>query len=120
MLALNTSEVVALTTDAEGVARVGGTRVTLDTVVGAFYDGATPEDIVEQYPTLALADVYQVLGFVLRHTEETDQYLRERRQYAEHVRRENETRFAPHGIRQRLMNRRLLSVSPAYAPTGGR
>lgn len=37
---------VPLDTDRDGVFRVGGTRVTLDTVVGAFTDGATPEEIV--------------------------------------------------------------------------
>jgi hypothetical protein len=32
--------------DADGVMRVGGTRVTLDTVVGAYEEGATIEDIL--------------------------------------------------------------------------
>jgi hypothetical protein len=35
----------------DGVVRVGGTRVTLDTVVIAFEQGATAEEIVLQYPS---------------------------------------------------------------------
>ena len=35
---------IPLQTDADGVVRVGGTRVTLDTVVAAFADGATAEE----------------------------------------------------------------------------
>jgi len=35
----------------DGVVLVGNTRVTLDTVVAAFLEGATAEEIVEQYPS---------------------------------------------------------------------
>ncbi len=55
-------EPIPLETDADGVVRVGGTRVTLDTVVAAFNEGATAEEIVSQYPTLHLADVYAVIS----------------------------------------------------------
>lgn len=41
--------------DADGVVRVAGTRVTLDTVVAAFEEGATAEEIAQQYPSLAFA-----------------------------------------------------------------
>jgi len=54
---------VPLSTSPKGVVRISGTRVTLDTVVGAFLDGATPETIAQQYPSLQLADVYAVLGY---------------------------------------------------------
>ena len=37
------SERVPIQTDADGVIRVGGTRITLDTVVAAFDAGATAE-----------------------------------------------------------------------------
>ena len=58
---------VPLAMGADGVIRVSGTRVTLDTVLAAFREGATAEEIVQQYPSLALADVYQVIGYALRH-----------------------------------------------------
>mgnify|MGYP001771000444 CR=1 FL=1 len=46
------TETVPLTTDADGVIRVGKTRVTLDTGVSTFLDGATAEEII--YPYLSL------------------------------------------------------------------
>ena len=51
------SEPVPLSTDADSVIRVGNTRVTLDTVVSAFREGATAETIAEQYPSLSLDQV---------------------------------------------------------------
>lgn len=69
--------------DADGVLRIGGTRVTLDTVVAAFRDGMTAEAIVEQYPSLGLADIYLVIGCFLSHQAEVDAYLEGRRQVAD-------------------------------------
>ncbi|MBV9125952.1 MAG: DUF433 domain-containing protein [Planctomycetes bacterium] len=101
-----TAEPAPLTSDADGVVRVGSSRVTLDTVVTAFHEGMTPEGIVEQYPSLRLAEVYSVIGYVLHHLEEVETYLRERRRFAEAVRQENEARFDPVGVRDRLLARR--------------
>ena len=100
------AEPVPVHIDATGVARVGGTRVTLDTVIGAFNDGATPETIAYQYPSLTLADIYAVITYYLRAREEVDVYLAERQAKSEQVQRENEARFDPNGIRTRLLARR--------------
>jgi uncharacterized protein (DUF433 family) len=100
------NEPLPLATDPDGVVRVSGTRVTLDTVVASFRQGATAEEIVQQYPTLPLGDVYAVLGFLLRRETDVDQYLRARGADAEAVRLENERRFPPAGIRERLRLRR--------------
>ena len=102
-----TIETVPLQTDADGVIRVGKTRVTLDTVIAAFAEGATAEEIVQQYPSLDLADVYQVIGYYLRRTSEVEAYLQQRRAQAETVRKQNESRFDPQGVRDRLMARRV-------------
>jgi uncharacterized protein (DUF433 family) len=100
------SQTVPVVADSDGVLRVVGTRVTLDTVVDAFRDGATAESIAEQYPSLTLADVYTILGYYLGHQAELDQYLQRRRQAAEQARQENEARFSPLGVRDRLLARR--------------
>ena len=100
------AEPVPLTTDANGVVRIGRTRVTLDTVIGAFLDGATAEEITYQYPSLHLADVYAVIAYYLRRPSEVDAYLQRRKQQAESVRKQNEARFDPHGVRDRLLARR--------------
>jgi len=101
-----TQEPVPLAVDPDGVARVGGTRVTLDTVVAAFLDGATAEEIVSQYPALDLADAYAAISYYLRHRSEVDSYLRERAEQAQAVREEAERRLSPEGIRARLLARR--------------
>ena len=67
-------ESAPLEADAHGVLRVGNTRVTLDTVVTAFLEGCTPEEIGEQYPSLQIADIYLVIGYYLRHKTEIDAY----------------------------------------------
>jgi uncharacterized protein (DUF433 family) len=100
------SEPIPLETDADGVVRVGGTRVTLDTVVAAFKEGATAEEIVYQYPSLNLADVYSVIGYYLQRQADVEAYLHRRRQQRDMVRAQNETRFDPQGIRERLLARR--------------
>ncbi len=100
------SETVPLVTDIDGVIHVGETRVTLDTVIAAFLDGATAEEISQQYPSLDLADVYSVIAYYLRQRAEIDTYLQRRREQAEKIREENESRFDPSGIRDRLLARR--------------
>ncbi len=99
------TEAIPLAADADGVVRVGKTRVTLDTVITAFTDGATAEEIVQQYPSLNLADVYQVIGYYLRRPSEVEAYLQQRKAQAGTVRRQNEARFDPQGVRDRLLVR---------------
>ena len=86
--------------------RVRGTRITLDTVFEAFREGATAEEIVQQYPSISLADVYQVIGYCLRHSSELEAYLSERRATARTTRERNESTWPPDGIRDRLLARR--------------
>ena len=106
MTVLTTTETIPLATDTDGVIRVGKTRVTLDTMVMAFADGATAEEIVQQYPSVPLADVYYVIGYYLRRQGEVEAYLSRRQQQAAEIRKQNESRFDPAGIRGRLLARR--------------
>ena len=106
MIPSSATEVMPLEVDAHGVVRVGKTRVTLDTVIAVFSDGATAEEIVQQYPSLHLADVYYVIGYYLRRSAEVEAYLQQRRMQAETVRKQNESRFDPQGVRDRLLARR--------------
>jgi uncharacterized protein (DUF433 family) len=99
-------EPVPLTIGEDGVVRVGRTRVTLDTVVAAFDEGATPEEIAQRYPTLDLPDVYSVVTYYLKHPEDVRDYLIARQRDSERVRRDNERRYPPLGVRERLLKRR--------------
>lgn len=99
-----------LRVDEHGVVRVGPTRVTLDTVMFAFHDGASPEEIVDRYPSLALADVYATIAYYLRHRDAVDTYLLQRQRQAEQVRRWNEQRFPELNVASWLRSRRLEDV----------
>ncbi len=106
MSSTETTERVPIHADADDVIRVGGTRVTLDTLVAAFDTGATAEEIVQQYPSIPLADVYSVIAYYLRHQAEVRSYLSQRHQRAAQVREQNERRFDSSDLRDRLLARR--------------
>ncbi|MFW6012443.1 MAG: DUF433 domain-containing protein [bacterium] len=105
MAQLAKTEPVPLQEDAEGVIRVGGTRVTLDTVLTAYMKGSTPEQIAQDYSVLDIADIYAAIAYYLRHREEVEEYLLRRREVAEAVRREFQERFPSEGLRERLVGR---------------
>lgn len=107
------SDPVPLHMDEHGDVRVGGTRVLLDLVIHAFQEGATAEEIVDRYPTLALADIYSTIGYYLQHRDEVDHFLRERERQGEELRALIEARQGDsQGLRQRLLARqRRLPVA---------
>jgi uncharacterized protein (DUF433 family) len=59
----------------EGGWRLSGSRVSLDSIVHAYWEGHSPEAIAEDFPTLSLEQVYGAIAFYLRHREEVDRYL---------------------------------------------
>ena len=95
------TEPVPLEKDADGEIHVGGTRVTLDTIVRVFEEGATPEEIARRYPSLHIADVYVALGYYLRHRVEIEEYFRDRQEQADKARKLNEARYASSKLRIR-------------------
>jgi uncharacterized protein (DUF433 family) len=101
-----TTDPIPLAAGADGVMRVRGTRVTLESVLAAFAEGASAEEIAQQYPSITLADVYQVIGYYLRHASELEPYLAARRQNVRETRTSNESKWPPEGIRDRLLARR--------------
>jgi uncharacterized protein (DUF433 family) len=107
MIASETIDTIPLAMNNDGVIRVSSTRVTLDSIVTAFQNGATAEEIAQQYSSVPLGDVYQVIGYALRHPEEVEAYLLRRRQEAQAMKAENERRWSPDGVRDRLLARRL-------------
>jgi uncharacterized protein (DUF433 family) len=88
-----------------GVIRVAGTRVTLDTVIGAFKRGATPEEIAQDYSAVPLPDVYAVITYYLRHRPEVEEYLERRVREHRELRREVESRPGYQEFRERLLAR---------------
>lgn len=105
MSAVPVLEPVPLSFDADGVIRVTGTRVPIDTVVEAFETGATAEEICADYSVLRLEDVYAILTYYLRHKAEIDRYLAGRRAQATEVRRQNEAGGTWQDLRRRMLAR---------------
>jgi uncharacterized protein (DUF433 family) len=65
---------------------LAGTRVALDSVVYAFWNGQTAESIAQSFPTLSLEQVYGAITFYLGHRDEIDRYLAKRRDDVEAAR----------------------------------
>ncbi len=99
---------VPLREDAYGVLRVGETRVRLDSVIVAWKQGESPEQIADNFDSLELADVYAVVSYYLHAREKIESYLDENRLRGERIRKTIETRSPQIGLRERLLARRAL------------
>ena len=80
--------------------------MTLDTIVAAFRNGDTPEEIARNYDVLSLREVYQTIGYFLAHQAEVGAYLERRRASRAAMQKEVEARHIPEGIHERLLARR--------------
>ena len=98
--------------DADGAARVGGTRVTLDTIVSVFNQGNSAEEIHADFPSLSLADIHTTIGFYLRHRAEVEAYLCERERLGAEIHKEVERRFNASGLREQILARRAERQKP--------
>jgi uncharacterized protein (DUF433 family) len=75
----------------DGSVRVIGSRITLDTIVGCYQMGDTPEDILDSFPSLTLEQINAIIGWYLNNRAEVDEYIREGEIEAEKVMREIES-----------------------------
>jgi uncharacterized protein (DUF433 family) len=108
---------IPLRIDEHGTIRVGASQVLLDIVIREFNNGAEPEAIAQGYPTLELADVYDVLAYYLRHRKEVDEYIDTRRQDAETLRQEIEAKQPSRvELRTRLLARKAQNELAHAAP----
>src|SRR5262245_56213238 len=60
---------------ANGAYRIAGTRVSLDSVIYAYWRGESPESIVDAFPSLKPEQVYGAIAFYLGNQAEIDAYL---------------------------------------------
>jgi uncharacterized protein (DUF433 family) len=79
--------------DERGMVRIASTRITLDTIVGAYNRGDTPNEIVYGFPSLSLADIHTVIAYYLRHREMVDAYIAENHRKAQEALHEYEAKF---------------------------
>lgn len=100
---------VPIELSSDGAYRIGGTRVTLDTVIGAWHNGATAEEIVSQFSVLQLGDVYAVIGYYLQNRAEVEAILAQNAAESAKWREFWEKRCPPDGLRARLLARQKVS-----------
>lgn len=105
-------QIIPLKADQDGVMRVGETRVTLDTVVRAFDQGHTAEEIVSHYPALRLADVYAVIAYYLNNQAAIQTYLQRQKEETQKIWEQIESNPDYQGFRQRLIARRQTRTNP--------
>jgi uncharacterized protein (DUF433 family) len=60
-----------------GAWRVAGTRVSLDSIVHAYWDGRLPEAIAADFPSLTLEQIHGAIAYYLGYRQEIDAYLQE-------------------------------------------
>ncbi len=86
--------------DENNVMRVGKTRVMMDSVVATFLQGHSPETIQQEYPALALDEVYGALAYYLANRDEVDRYLKRQGEIWKELREKSEQASNP--VVQRL------------------
>jgi len=105
MNALNTSTNIPIFIGSDGVIRIGTTRVPLETVVQAFQNGSTAEEIAFQYPVLDLSDIYAVISYYLKNQAAVENYIKTSQIAAEQIKSIVEKQFQSVDTRQRLLMR---------------
>jgi uncharacterized protein (DUF433 family) len=96
----------------DGEVRVRGSRIGLYTIIHNFQQGATAETIAEDYPTLPLPLVRQVLDFYATNREAVDQYVTAYRAELARLQAINPPSPALLRIRERLQARRAAEQAP--------
>jgi uncharacterized protein (DUF433 family) len=74
--------------------RVAGSRVSLDSIVHAYWEGRLPEAIAADFPSLSLEQIHGAIAFYLGHREEVDTYLEAQGAKWDALRAESETQHA--------------------------
>jgi uncharacterized protein (DUF433 family) len=94
--------------------RIGGSRVSLDSIVHAYWEGKSPEAIVEEFPSLSAEQVFGAIAFYLRNRQEIDRYLCDQDAQWRELARSSEAQHGP--LLNRLRSRRRLDDANDSGP----
>ena len=72
-----------LTEPDPGEIRLTGHRIGLYSVMRVYNEGRTPEEIVEEFPTLSVEQVRRVIAFASENRTEVDRYVEDYRRKLE-------------------------------------
>lgn len=104
--------------------RIKGTRVSIETVLRDYKEGASPEEIVLRYPTLSLEQVHATIVYYLANREKVEAYLarvRRRQEEAWQEQQRHPSEFV-RSLRKRLERQRQLlreEALPLSSAVGG-
>lgn len=88
---------------AEGGWRIAGSRVSLDSIVESYWEGLSPEAIVDEFPSLTAEQVYGAIAYYLGHRSEIDMYMEQQESRWQELKERSETANAT--LLQRLRAR---------------
>lgn len=90
----------------DGGWRINGSRVSLDSVIHAYHEGDTAEQISRNFPSLSLEQVYGAFAFYLHNREKIDRYFKA--QTARWEKLEREAAQRNRRLRDRILSRHDL------------
>lgn len=117
MVRLNFIQTPPLFQEDDGTVRFAGSRITLDTIVGAYKRGDTLDEIHEGFPSLSMRQIVGALAFYLEHEAEVETYLAWRDAEGGKLRREIESQQDTVGFRERLRERIIERQSQFAKPS---
>lgn len=90
--------------------RVGTSRVSLDSVIHCYWEGLSPEAIVDEFPSLTAEQVYGAIAWYLGHQSEVDRHLDQQAVRWQQLRDTSESRLGP--LLNRVRSQRGLATRP--------
>lgn len=97
---------VPLEQNEQGVIRVSGTRVSLDSILHAYYnEGATAEEIVMQFPTCLIENIYTIISWALNNPKFVNEYLDTQKKHRKTLENEIRISYPSNDLRSRLLIR---------------
>jgi uncharacterized protein (DUF433 family) len=98
------AESAPIAINSDGTAYIAKSRVTLETIINAFKQGDSAEQIVDSYDVLSLADVYATIAYYLNHQDEVEAYIQERQKQAKELFADLEQQYPRiNQLREKLM-----------------
>jgi len=83
--------------------RLKGHRIGLEHVVEQYYDGASPEKMIQDWPGVSLEQLYAAITYYLHNKAAIDEYMTEIEQYVEEQIRLQEANPSPVMLRMRAL-----------------
>lgn len=94
--------------DQYGEIFLAGHRVCLHHIINRYVEGASPELIAFEFPTVSLALIHKVIAYYLENREDVDHYLHDVNSEIE-----RQASAGPHGPSFEELRRRMASRIPA-------